>query len=88
MMTAYASISTAVEAMRKGAVDYIQKPFEADQMIMLVKKTLENQRIFKENEAYRTSGCPDQCDGVNLRRVGDRQRDVRPCHSCPKPTCQ
>ena len=55
VMTAYATIDTAVEAMRKGAFDYIQKPFEADQIVVLVERTLEHDRLKKENEAYRTS---------------------------------
>ena len=55
MMTAYATISTAVEAMRKGAVDYIQKPFEAEEITLLVEKTLEHCRLVKENEAYQTN---------------------------------
>ncbi len=55
MMTAYASIATAVEAMRKGAYDYIQKPFDADQIQLLVDRTLEHHRLLKENEALRTT---------------------------------
>ncbi len=55
MMTAYASVATAVDAMRKGAMDYIQKPFEADELIILVERALENKRIIKENEAYQTN---------------------------------
>jgi len=55
MMTAYATIHTAVEAMRKGAYDYIQKPFEADEMTLVVERALEHRRLVKENEAYRTS---------------------------------
>jgi len=55
VMTAYASVDTAVEAMRKGALDYIQKPFEADEITLLIERTLEHRRILKENEAYRTN---------------------------------
>ena len=55
MMTAFATISTAVAAMRKGAVDYIQKPFEADEITLLVEKTLAHSRLVKENEAYQTN---------------------------------
>ncbi|MBN2063917.1 MAG: sigma-54-dependent Fis family transcriptional regulator [Sedimentisphaerales bacterium] len=54
MMTAHASVSTAVEAMRKGALDYIQKPFDADEIILLVDRSLEHKRIVRENEAYKT----------------------------------
>ena len=55
MMTAYASINTAVEAMRKGAFDYIQKPFDADEIILLVERTLEHRQLVKENEAYQAN---------------------------------
>ena len=55
VMTAYATIKTAVEAMRKGAFDYIQKPFDAQEIDLLVERTLEHHRLLKENEAYRTN---------------------------------
>ena len=55
MMTAYASVPTAVEAMRNGAFDYIQKPFNSDEITILVGKALEHGRLIKENEAYRMS---------------------------------
>ena len=55
MMTAYATVSTAVEAMRLGAYDYLQKPFEADTVAVVVDRTLEHARLRRENEALRTS---------------------------------
>ncbi len=55
MMTAYATVSTAVEAMKLGAYDYIQKPFEADTVAVLVERTLEHARLQRENEALRAS---------------------------------
>ena len=55
MMTAFASVSTAVEAMKLGAFDYLQKPFEADSMLMVVERALEHARLRRENEALRTS---------------------------------
>ena len=55
MMTAYATIDTAVEAMRHGAFDYIQKPFDADEIVMLVDRALEHRQLVQENEAYRTN---------------------------------
>ncbi|MCH9034728.1 MAG: sigma-54-dependent Fis family transcriptional regulator [Planctomycetes bacterium] len=55
MMTAYASVSTAVEAMRLGAFDYIQKPFDAEALCVLVERALEHARLRRENEALRTS---------------------------------
>jgi len=40
----------AVEAMKKHAYDYIQKPFENEQLKLTVKKALENYRLVKENK--------------------------------------
>lgn len=55
MMTAYATIPTAVEAMKLGAFDYIQKPFEAGPLVALVERALEHGRLCRENEALRAS---------------------------------
>lgn len=49
MMTAYGSIDTAVEAIRKGAYDYISKPFKADEILIAIKKAEERERLIKEN---------------------------------------
>jgi DNA-binding NtrC family response regulator len=55
MMTAYATVATAVEAMKLGAFDYLQKPFEADTVVVLVERALEHARLRRENEALRAS---------------------------------
>jgi DNA-binding NtrC family response regulator len=55
MMTAFATVSTAVEAMKLGAFDYIQKPFEADTLVALAERAMEHGRLQRENEALRTS---------------------------------
>ena len=49
MMTAYGTIEMAVEAMKKHAYDYIQKPFENEQLKLTIRKALENSRLVKEN---------------------------------------
>ncbi len=51
LMTAYATIDTAVSAMKRGAFDYIQKPFEGDTLIVAVERAVENYRLRTENEA-------------------------------------
>ena len=60
IMTAFATIDTAVEAMRKGAYDYIQKPFDADEIVLLLTRGLEYRRLQKENEAYRINAKDEQ----------------------------
>ena len=54
LMTAFATVATAVEAMKQGAYDYIQKPFEADEIKLLVERALEHSRLVKENQALRS----------------------------------
>src|SRR6478735_8439153 len=54
LMTAFATVGTAVEAMKLGAYDYIQKPFDGDEIKHLVDRTLEHNRLIKENAALRT----------------------------------
>jgi DNA-binding NtrC family response regulator len=55
VMTAFGTISTAVEAMKLGASDFIQKPFEADALVMQVERALQHGQLRRENEALRTS---------------------------------
>lgn len=50
MITAYASLETAIDALREGAYDYIVKPFEAEQMKSLVKHALERRNLIVQRE--------------------------------------
>jgi putative nucleotidyltransferase with HDIG domain len=52
MVTAMHDVSTALEAMRRGAYDYILKPFERDQLLMGVRRALEHRRLILENRNY------------------------------------
>jgi DNA-binding NtrC family response regulator len=54
LMTAFATVATAVEAMKLGAYDYIQKPFDGEEIKLLVDRTLEHNRLIRENQALRT----------------------------------
>ena len=52
-ITAYATIESAVEAMRAGAVDYIPKPFEEERIHLTVERALGISRLISEKEALR-----------------------------------
>jgi DNA-binding NtrC family response regulator len=45
MMTAHATVESAIAAMKLGALDYLQKPFEIDELIVVVERALEHQRL-------------------------------------------
>ena len=53
LMTAFGSVSTAVEAMKHGAFDYVQKPFEIEEMEVKVEKALELKRLRNELDYLR-----------------------------------
>ena len=73
IVTAYASIESAVEALRLGAYDYITKPFANDHLKAVVRKALEYKAAFRENrflrrelrEKYRFESIIGNCDAID-----------------------
>jgi two-component system response regulator PilR (NtrC family) len=53
MMTAYATADTAIEAMKKGAYDYVQKPFKVEELRVIIEKALGQRRLVEENRQLR-----------------------------------
>src|SRR6187431_2414678 len=49
MMTAHATVESAIEAMRLGAFDYLQKPFEIDELLVVINRALAHQRLRTEH---------------------------------------
>jgi DNA-binding NtrC family response regulator len=49
MMTAHATVESAIEAMKLGALDYLQKPFEIDELLVVVRRALDHQRLRTEH---------------------------------------
>jgi len=50
ILTAYATVETAIEALRLGAFDYIRKPFEVDEILITIRRALDYSRTLAENE--------------------------------------
>ena len=50
LMTAYSTVSTAVEAMKLGAYDYIEKPFDNENMLLIIERIIELKQVKDENK--------------------------------------
>ena len=53
IMTSYSSVQSAVDAMKQGAVDYIAKPYNHEEMILTVRRILKNQKIEYQNKVLK-----------------------------------
>jgi two-component system NtrC family response regulator len=75
IITAYGTIESAVEAMRKGAFDYITKPFNRDELRITLDKALRMQRLERENLELR-SAVHDRYRFENIIGTSDKMRNV------------
>jgi two-component system, OmpR family, phosphate regulon sensor histidine kinase PhoR len=72
MMTAHGSESIAVEAMKKGAIDYISKPFSTDDLLKKIERAIQNLRTRQENlRLSRELVAEQQKMGAILRGMAD-----------------
>jgi len=53
IMTAYSSVETAVEALKKGAYDYLTKPLDFDELRLAIKRAMDHSRLKEENRALK-----------------------------------
>ena len=83
-MTAYASVDTAIEAMKRGAVDYITKPFKVDEIKLAIEKSLSRRKLQQENislkQQLQEGNSFDKFLGtsatiVNLKKLASRIAD-------------
>ena len=67
MISGHGNLDTAVAAIREGAVDFIEKPFEAGKLLHLVERATETDRLRRENAAFRQQfGQDDQLGGSSV----------------------
>ena len=67
MISGHGNLDTAVAAVREGAIDFIEKPFEAERLIYLVDRATETDRLRRENETLRQQvGHEDQLHGSSV----------------------
>ena len=84
MMTAYGSVDTAVEAMRRGAYDFVTKPINIDRLGMLARRALRERAVETENtelrREVRKNRAPDKMIGRSqaMEKVFETIRQVAP----------
>ena len=78
MITAFATTEQAVEAMRRGAYDYVQKPFRNHELLATLEKALEKRAIVAENETLRAQVRSRWSEGqlIGKSAAMDRLRDL------------
>ncbi|MHB8875406.1 MAG: sigma-54-dependent transcriptional regulator [Myxococcaceae bacterium] len=68
MMTAYASVQKAVDAMREGAYDYLQKPFDPDEVSLVVARAVEEKKLREQAAGAKDAGGAAEGFGALLGR--------------------
>jgi two-component system NtrC family response regulator len=53
MMTAYGTVETAVASMKEGALDYLTKPIDLDELLLILQKVIERSNLIRENKALK-----------------------------------
>ena len=87
IMTSYGSVKSAVESMKLGAADYITKPFDHDEMLLVVRRILDQRQLLRRaqslqadlDRAYPVSGMIGNCAAMS--EVSERVRKVAPTDS-------
>ncbi len=64
IITAHGSVDMAVEALRDGAIDFIEKPFTADRLLVTLRNTLERRQLADLVHSYEDLGRPGYCGFV------------------------
>jgi len=75
MMTAFASTETAVEAMKEGALDYLTKPFQIDEVKLIIKNALERKSLKSENQRLRLA-LKSKADFTKIIGKSEKMRKV------------
>src|SRR6185295_10763397 len=80
MMTAHATVESAIEAMKLGALDYLQKPFDIDEFLVVVGRAIEHGRL-RTHHAYLITERDEQFDHYGIvgrsRAIQDVVRTAR-----------
>lgn len=77
IMTAYASTESAIQALKFGAFDYLQKPFKVDELIATLKRAMDFKRLSAERESAAAAPSAAKAGDFEARLVGESQKIKR-----------
>ena len=75
LMTAHATVESAIEAMKLGALDYLQKPFEIDELLVVVNRALDHQRL-RTQHGYLLSERDEEFNQYGIVGRNRRMQDL------------
>ena len=81
VITGYGTMKDAVDAIKRGASDFIAKPFQFDELMHVLQKAIEQRRLKSEN-AYLRSQLEERYQFGGI--LGPQPSDARSCSSCSK----
>ena len=87
ILTAYASVESAIAAMKSGAFDYVTKPFKNDEVLVVVRNAMERRRLVHENRNLRQNIQERYHKFANIIGKSPRMRQVFDCllYTSPSP---
>jgi two-component system NtrC family response regulator len=75
MMTAYGTVETAVASMKEGALDYITKPIDLDELLLMLQKVVERSNLIKENKELKAQ-LQDRYEFTNIVYGSPKMEEV------------
>jgi len=76
VMTAFASIDTAIRAIHEGAYDYLSKPYEVDELRLTVRRAIDQSRLVRENLEFRQNLAEDTRQDVEMIGMSPQMIEV------------
>ena len=84
IISGHGNIETAVSAIKRGAYDYLEKPFKADRLVLIIERALENARLKRENDSLRgRTGGQNELVGASpaIRQLKQTLEKIAPTNS-------
>jgi two-component system nitrogen regulation response regulator NtrX len=79
MISGHGNIETAVQSIKLGAYDFIEKPFKADRLLLIMERAMEAARLRRENEELRSRAGPEYDLLGDSSSIGHVRQQIAAC---------